>query len=205
MCEKKMGKKIRIFFVIVLTIFFVPGMIVAKDSKIQKKEEYSNARIKDYRIGAGDVLNINVWKEPELSLETARVRTDGKLTFPLLGDLQAAGLPPMVLKDKIEKGLKEFVEAPTVTVTLLSPESKKFYILGEVQNTGEYPILKNLTVMQAFALAGGFTEWASKKEILLFRNDDQKNITIKIDYRDIVKGDFSKNIPIRADDTVVVP
>lgn len=204
MYEKRIGKKIRIFLVIVLTIFFVPGIIVAKDSKIQKKEEYGT-RIKDYRIGAGDVLNINVWKEPELTLETARVRTDGKLTFPLLGDLQAAGLPPMALKDRIETGLKDFVETPTVTVTLLSPESKKFYILGEVRNTGEYPILKSLTVMQAFALAGGFTEWASKKEILLFRNDDEKNITIKIDYRDIVKGDFSKNIPIRADDTVVVP
>jgi polysaccharide biosynthesis/export protein len=190
-----LNKSSQIFSVFLLTFFLSSSLTLAED----------NALIKDYKIGAGDELNINVWKETDLNLESARVRIDGKVTFPLLGDLQAAGLTPMALKEKIEIELSKFVESPTVTVTLLNSGSQRFYILGEVATTGEYPIIKNLTVMQAFALAGGFTEWASKKEILLLRNENNKKITIKIDYRDIVKGDFSKNIPIQADDTIVVP
>ncbi len=188
----KSFKVLNIFF---LAFFLLSNISIAEDTPLKK----------EYRIGAGDELNINVWKETDLNLESARVRIDGKVTFPLLGDLQAAGLTPMALKEKIEVKLSKFVESPTVTVTLLNSGSQRFYILGEVATTGEYPIIKNLTVMQAFALAGGFTEWASKKEILLLRNENNKKVTIKIDYRDIVKGDFSKNIPIQADDTIVVP
>ncbi|MCK5312828.1 MAG: polysaccharide biosynthesis/export family protein [Desulfobacteraceae bacterium] len=190
-----LNKSLQIFSIFLLTLVLLSNISFAE----------GNTLIKKYRIGAGDELNINVWKEADLNLESARVRIDGKVTFPLLGDLQAAGLTPMELKDKIEIELSKFVESPTVTVTLLNSGSQRFYILGEVTSTGEYPILKNLTVMQAFALAGGFTEWASKKEILLFRNENNKKITIKIDYRDILKGDFSKNIPIQADDTLIVP
>ncbi len=190
-----LNKSFKIVNILFLT-FFSLSIISFADDKIL---------IKEYRIGAGDELNINVWKETDLNLESARVRIDGKVTFPLLGDLQAGGLTPMDLKEKIEIELSKFVESPTVTVTLLNSGSQRFYILGEVATTGEYPIIKNLTVMQAFALASGFTERASKKEILLLRNENNKKITIKIDYRDIVKGDFSKNIPIQADDTIVVP
>lgn len=158
-----------------------------------------------YLIGQGDVLRINVWKEPDLTIDAARVRLDGIITFPLLDDIKASGLTTMELKEIIQTKLGEFVEAPTVTVTLLDSASKKFYILGEIAKTGEYPILKNLTVMQAFALAGGFTEWASKKEILLFRYNKGVEEKIVINYKDIVKGDMSKNIPIKADDIIVVP
>jgi polysaccharide export outer membrane protein len=160
---------------------------------------------KKYIIGEGDVLSINVWKEPDLTLDAIRVRLDGKITFPLLDDIQASGFTTMELKAVIEEKLNEFVESPTVTVTLLDSASKKFYILGEIQNTGEYPILKNLTVMQGFALAGGFTEWASKKEILLFRYEKGAQKKIVINYKDIVSGNFSKNIPIKPDDIIVVP
>jgi len=158
-----------------------------------------------YQIGIGDILRINTWQEPDLSLEAAMVRTDGKITFPLLDDVQAQGSTTMELKTEIEKKLKEYVEAPNVTVTLANPVSQKFYILGEVMNTGEYPITKKLTVMQAFALAGGFTEWASKNKILLIRRGEGKEITITIKYNDILKGDFSKDIALKADDTIIVP
>jgi polysaccharide export outer membrane protein len=158
-----------------------------------------------YLIGEGDILSIRVWKEPDLTIDAARVRLDGKITFPLLDDIQASGLTTMELKDIIQKKLGEFVESPTVTVTLLDSASKKFYILGEIAKTGEYPILKSLSVMQAFALAGGFTEWASKKEILLFRYNKGVEEKIVINYKDIVKGDMSKNIPVKADDIIVVP
>jgi polysaccharide export outer membrane protein len=158
-----------------------------------------------YLIGEGDILRINVWKEPDLTIDAARVRLDGKITFPLLDDIKASGITTIELKGIIQEKLGEFVEAPTVTVTLLDSASKKFYILGEIAKTGEYPILKSLTVMQAFALAGGFTEWASKKEILLFRYNKGVEEKIVINYKDIVKGDMSKNIPIKADDIIVVP
>lgn len=158
-----------------------------------------------YEIGKGDVLEIHVWKEPDLSTETF-VRMDGMISLPLLNDVPAAGQTPMQLKEGVEKGLKEFVENPTVTVIVIEPTSQKFYILGEVARTGEYPLIKDLTVLQAFALAGGFTEWASKKEIILFRHEDGKEKIIRINYKDIVKGkDFSQNILIKADDTIIVP
>jgi polysaccharide export outer membrane protein len=84
--------------------------------------------------------------------------------------------------------------------------SKQFYILGEVVNTGQYPLAKHLTVLQAFALAGGFTEWASKKEIILLRNEDGKDKIYRINYKNIVKGqDFSQNLKLKADDTIIVP
>jgi polysaccharide export outer membrane protein len=159
----------------------------------------------DYRIGAGDVIRINVWKEPDLSLEASMVRIDGKITFPLLDDIHASGLTTMELKAVIEKQLSDYVEAPQVTVTLINPGSQKYYILGEVNSTGEYPLVKNLTIMQAFCIAKGFTEWASKKEIILFRREKEKERIIRVNYKDIVKGDFSNNIPIKADDTIIVP
>ncbi len=195
MFTNRLGKSLQSLSIFVLTLLLLSNISLAEDA----------TSIKEYSIGAGDELNINVWNESDLNLESARVRIDGKVTFPLLGDLQAAGLTTMALKEKIEIQLSKFIESPTVTVTLLNSASKMFYILGEVMETGEYPIIKSLTVMQAFALAGGFTEWASKKEILLFRKENGKDITIKIDYRNIVKGDFSKNILIQADDTIVVP
>ena len=121
-----------------------------------------------YRIGAGDVLEIMTWKEPDFSRDVM-VRLDGRISFPLLDDVPAAGLTPMELKQTLQEKAGEFIESPVVTVTVKNPASKKFYIIGEVGRTGEYPLIKDLTVLQAFALAGGFTEWASKKEILLLR------------------------------------
>lgn len=161
--------------------------------------------MEDYKIGAGDVFKIDVWKEPELSLEASVVRIDGKITFPLLDDIQAAGLTTMALKTVIEKRLSDFVEAPQVTVTLINPGSQRYYILGEVNSTGEYPIGKRLTILQAFAIAKGFTEWASKKEIILFRRENGQERIIRVNYKDITKGDFSNNVFIQADDTIIVP
>lgn len=160
----------------------------------------------NYQIGSGDVLEIVTWKEEDFTKDEVIVRVDGKITFPLLDDLQAAGLTPIQLKNNIEKNLTNFVDSPEVTVTVRNPGSQKFYILGEVMRTGEYPLIKNLTVLQAFALAGGFTEWASKKEIILFRRENGHEKTIRINYKDIVSDkDFSQNIQIKANDTIIVP
>ncbi|MFH2060886.1 MAG: polysaccharide biosynthesis/export family protein [Pseudomonadota bacterium] len=162
-------------------------------------------KTKLYKIGIGDILSITTWKEPELTVEAVMVRSDGKITFPLLDDVHAEGTTTMDLKQKIQEKLSDFVESPNVTVTLTNPVSRRFYILGEIKKTGEYELIKNLTVMQAFALAGGFTEWASKNKIILYRRNNIKDETIIIGYDDIIKGDFSKDIQLKPDDTIIVP
>ncbi len=187
------------FFKAFTMIMFVTGCFIMPSAAEEKTE------LTPYKIGIGDVLEITVWKEEDLSVEEAFVRRDGQVTFPLLDDIKADGLSTVELKNIIEKQLGEYIEEPNVTVTLIGAGSHKFYILGEIMNTGEYHLSKNLTVMQAFALAGGFTEWASKNKILLFRKENGKDITITIKYNDILKGDFSMDIPLQADDTIVVP
>ena len=159
----------------------------------------------DYKIGVGDILKINTWKEEDLTFEDVRVRSDGKITFPLLDDVQAAGRTTVELKNEIQEKLSEFVEAPTVTITLAAAVSQRYYILGEVQAVGEYPLYKKLTIVQAFALAKGFTEWASKDEIILFRRDSTEEKIIKIDYDDIEKGKLGQDILLQADDIIIVP
>ena len=170
------------------------------------QSDLSSAPPNAYIIGNGDVLEIVTWKEPDFSREEIIVRLDGNISFPLLGDVMAAGKTPTQLTKDIQTGLKAYIAEPHVTVTVRGATSKRFYILGEVVNTGEYPLTKDLTVLQAFALAGGFTEWASKKEIILFRRQGGEETVIRIDYKEIVKGkDFSQNVQIQADDTIVVP
>ena len=159
-----------------------------------------------YKIGSSDDLEIVTWKEPDFTRGEVLVRIDGKISFPLIGDVQASGRTPLQVKNEIEAGLKDFIASPTVTVTVRSPASQKFYILGEVTKTGEYILMKDLTVLQAFALAGGFTKWASKKEIILLRNEDGKEKIIRVNYKKIVQGkDFSQNIHIKVNDTIIVP
>jgi polysaccharide export outer membrane protein len=197
--------------ILVLSQLFVYPMARAEKSvpASQKETTQKGAAVTpdpgSYIIGPGDVLDIMVWKEDDLNREVM-VRLDGKITFPLLDDIVAAGRTPLQLKEIIQKKLAGFIESPFVTVSLKGSGSQKFYILGEVVHTGEYPLVKKLTVLQAFALAGGFTEWASKKEILLIREENGKKKTIRINYKEIASGkDLDKDIPIQANDTIVVP
>ena len=191
--------------ILLVSFNFAQGADTKKKAQPKRKSLTSGSDT-SYKIGAGDVLKIITWKEEDFSLETILVRIDGKITFPLLDDVQAAGLSPLQLKKDLEEKLKKYVAAPVVTVSVVNPNSKKFYILGEVVRTGEYQLLKNLTVLQAFALAGGFTEWASKKEIILLRKENGKDKIIRVNYKKIVKGeDFRQNVKLKADDTIIVP
>ena len=166
----------------------------------------SSSQAAAYKIGAGDILKIVTWKEGDFTLDEVLVRIDGKISFPLLNDVQAAGLTPLMLKDVIETGLKSYVANPVVTITVVKPDSQKFYVMGEVMKTGEYPLVKGLTVMQAFALAGGFTQWASKDEILLVRIEAGQRKVYKIDYKDMAKGkNLEQDLVLKADDTIIVP
>jgi polysaccharide export outer membrane protein len=134
-----------------------------------------------------------------------QVRRDGKITFPLLDDILALGKSTVALKQTIQTQLSKFVEAPMVTVTLVNAVSQRYYILGEVLEIGEYPLIKKLTVIQAFALAKGFTQWASKDRILLYRRNGTDLSVFRIDYKDIVKGQMNKDIFLQADDVIIVP
>ena len=192
-----MNRKVHIVISIIAVsiIFFASQICLAQDDSRNQ-----------YIIGSGDILEITTWKEADFSREEVLVRLDGMITFPLINDIQAQGRTPVQVKTDIESKLKEYLENPIVTVTVRVTASKKFYILGEVARTGEYSLVKNLTVLQAFALAGGFTEWASKKEIILLRKENNKEKIVRINYKDIIKGaDFSQNITLQPDDTIIVP
>jgi len=199
-------KRTAIFSICLLFSLTIVGHLLAAEKKTATQTWSAKDSAQDYQIGAGDILEITTWKEPDFSREEVLVRLDGKITFPLLNDVQAAGRTTLDLKGVIENGLKDYVASPVVTVNVRQPLSKRFYILGEVQRTGEYPLVKHLTVLQAFALAGGFTEWASKDEIILLRSEDGKEKIYRIDYKDITKGkDLSQNLKLQADDTIIVP
>ena len=201
-----MIRKAIIFSLLAFTLAFLTSLPVFADETADLANQEKDQEQGTYIIGAGDILEITTWKEEDFSMETITVRLDGMISFPLIDDIRAEGRTTMQIKAAIEERLKDFVNEPNVTVHLTAALSKKFYILGEVMQTGEYPLVKNYTVLQAFALAGGFTEWASKKEILLLRKVDGEDQILRINYKQIIKGkDFDQNIHIKADDTIIVP
>lgn len=159
----------------------------------------------NYVIGAEDVLDINVWKEPDVS-RTVPVRPDGKISLPLLNDVQAAGLKPTELAAQLTEKLKKFLTDPQVTVIVTTINSRRIYITGEVNRGGAYPMLPNMTVLQALAGAGGFTQFAKLKNIYVLRIEDGKQVKLPFNYRDVVKGNRAEqNIILKPGDTIVVP
>jgi len=197
-------KLVLLCMTVLLSLIIAGSVAFAQDKPVQTWSAKSQGST--YVIGAGDVLNISTWKEPELTRPEVLVRSDGRISFPLIGDIQAAGTTPVELTETIQKGLKDYVTNPVVTVTVTSPASQKIYVMGEVMRPGEYPLTKSLTVLQAFTLAGGFTQWASKDEIILMRKEGSKEKIYKINYKDIVKGrDIENNLMLQANDTIVVP
>ena len=136
---------------------------------------------------------------------TMSVRKDGKITLPLVDDVQAAGRTPMELKKVITREMSQYVESPSVTVIVQDQTSQQFYVIGEIAGTGAYPLTKDMTIIQGIALAGGFTEWADKDDILLLRNKDGERQRMHIDYHEIVSGEGKEqNIMLQADDTIIV-
>ncbi len=156
-----------------------------------------------YRIGKGDVLEIIVWKEAELTKEV-KVRRDGRISLPLIDDIMAQGKTPLDLKREIQKKLSRYITKPFVTV-MVKEENSKFYMIGEVKKVGEYDLTKDVTVLQAIAMAGGFTEWADKNNIILLRFDGQREKRFRISYKDVVSGKTpNKNYILKRDDTIIV-
>jgi polysaccharide export outer membrane protein len=158
----------------------------------------------DYVIGADDTLHITVWKEPDMSA-TLPVRPDGKISLPLLDDVQAAGMTPMQLGASIKEKLKKYIADPRVTVVVTAMNSQRIYVLGEVTHTGAMPLLPNMTVLQALSSAG-FTQFANVKAIYLLRMQDGQQTKTRFNYKDAIKGrDTQQNIVLKPGDTIVVP
>jgi polysaccharide biosynthesis/export protein len=163
-----------------------------------------SASAADYVIGPEDVLHVAVWKENDLTA-TLPVRPDGKISLPLLNDVQAAGLTPMQLADSLTDKLKKYVASPRVTVVVTSINSKRIFLVGEVGHTGATPMLPNMTVLQALSSAG-MTQFANTKKIYVMRVQNGKQIKMPVNYRKLVKGEMmDQNYLLQPGDTIVVP
>jgi polysaccharide biosynthesis/export protein len=157
-------------------------------------------------IGNDDVLAINVWKEPDVS-RSIPVRTDGKISLPLAGEIQAAGLTPLRLEREIASKLQNYISAPEVTVMVQQINSEKFNILGQVARPGSYSLTNSSTVLDAIAIAGGFRDFAKQKAIYVLRQSPTGGESrIPFNYKDVIKGKSpEQNIKLEPRDTIVVP
>jgi polysaccharide export outer membrane protein len=186
----------------------------AQDKKEEAKEAKSQATATaapsagedpTYKIGPQDVLKIDVWKEEQLT-RTVPVRPDGKITLPLLNDVQAVGLTPMELASTISDQLKKYINNPQVTVSVTEINSRRIYVTGEVAKAGTYALLPHMTVLQALSSSGGFTPFARVKNIYVLRTENGKQTKIPFNYKEAVKGkNPAQNIELLPGDVIVVP
>jgi len=157
-------------------------------------------------IGADDVLAVNVWKEPDIS-RSIPVRSDGKITLPLVGELQAGGQTPRQLEEEIAAKLQNYISEPEVTVMVQEIRSQRFNVLGQVAKPGSYLLSNSARVLDAIALAGGFRDFAKKKSIYVLRqNAEGGQSRLPFNYADVIKGkSLAQNVELKPHDTVIVP
>jgi polysaccharide export outer membrane protein len=174
----------------------------APDGQKPKGQGEVTAQDDQYIIGPEDVLLIYVWKEDHLT-KTLPVRIDGKISLPLVDDIQAAGLTPLQLKDALTIKLKAFFDNPTVTVTVMEANSYKVYVSGQVKQPGVHRIRSEITLIKLITLVGGFTEWADQKKILIITKEMGVEKRKTVNYKKIVEGE-EPDVPINRGDTVIV-
>jgi polysaccharide export outer membrane protein len=155
-------------------------------------------------IGPSDVLTVTVWKEPSLS-GNLLVRPDGMISMSLLGDVQASGMTPLQLANQIAAKLKKYIQDPNVSVVLTQINSKKVFLLGEVQKRGPVDMTPGMTVLQAIASAGGLTDFANTKKIYILRDEAGNHQKIPVRYKEALKGNSELNLVLKSGDTIVVP
>ena len=180
---------------------FAP-LAAAKDD--DKKTAKPSVLLNDeYKVGPGDKLRIEVYKDPQLS-QSVQVRPDGKITLPLVGDMEATGRTPIELRDTITKSLRDYVNNPTVTVIVVEALASQVFVMGEVNHPGTMQLHGPTTILQALAMAGGFKEFANTKDVKVLRPNGSGIDTIKFNYKDVLNGD-AKPFYLRSGDTVIVP
>src|SRR5262245_11642644 len=184
----------------------VAASVFASDGKDADKKKPATAlsQVNDeYRVGPGDKLRIEVYKDQQLS-QSVQVRPDGKITLPLIGDMEATGQTPMELRDKIAASLKDYVNNPTVTVIVVEAIASQVFVMGEVTHPGTMQLHGPTTILQALAMAGGFKEFANTKEVKVLRPTSSGVETLRFNYKDVLNGD-TKPFYLRSGDTVIVP
>jgi polysaccharide biosynthesis/export protein len=179
---------------------------VGANAAVQPVTSTEKAHDENFIIGNDDVLAISVWKEPELT-KAVPVRSDGKISLPLVGEMQAAGRSPRQLELDITAKLKDFITTPEVTVMVQQVNSRKYNVLGEVTKPGSYPLVSSITIMDAIAAAGGFRDFAKKTGVYVLRKKpDGSEDRLKFNYKDFIKGKASgQNIKLEPNDTIIVP
>ncbi len=161
-------------------------------------------RVDEFVLGVEDKLSVSVWKEPDLTKVVA-IRPDGKITFPLVGDVQAAGRAPRQLTDDLTKLLGRFIKEPVVTVVVEEINNFKVFVLGEVTTQGVLNLRRRTRLLEAIALAGGLSKFADKSDVLLLRFEDGKETRTRIDYRKVVSGERPElNVYLKPGDTIIV-
>jgi len=156
-----------------------------------------------YIIGPEDVLNIYVWREESLS-KTIPVRMDGKISLPLVDDVLASGLTPLQLKEILVTKLKNFIDNPNISVTVMEANSFKVYVSGQIKNPGVFKLRSETSFLQLMTMTGGFTDWADQKNILVIRKEKGKDVRITANYKKIIEGEAS-DFAIKREDTVIIP
>ena len=165
-----------------------------------------NTEARPYKIGPGDVLEVNVWKEPEASVLTAVVRPDGMISLPLIKEVKASGQTPTSLQDAIAQRLSKLIKDADVTVVVKEMRSEKVYVLGSVKKEGPIAIQSPLTVLEAIAEAGGLTDYAKRNKIYILRQEDSGQKRVAFDYTMVIKGEHvEQNIMLQRGDTIIVP
>ena len=201
-----MASKLIIFLALMVsTSPCLPGQGNGKSTS-ETETNTAEARLSSpYVIQPNDVLEVFVWKEPELTRKVF-VRPDGRISFPLVQDMPAAGISPSDLKARIEERLKDYMDSPNVTIIVEAIQSYKIYVTGKVKKPGSMMVEKPVTVLQAIPLAGGFEEYANDSEITIIRHNGTENILLNFNYKDVIKGRKpEQNIVLRSGDVVVVP
>ncbi len=194
----------RLVFIALLTVCTVGAWSQTKSTESPAPAK-SATDYPTYVIGPEDMINVSVWKEPDFS-STVPVRPDGMLSLPLLGDVMASGKTPTELAKDLTVRLKKYIDDPRVTVVVTAINSKRIYILGEVNHPGAMNMSPNMTVLQAISAAGGPTAYANTKKISILRTEQGKQTRYPFNYKEVIRGnDQGQNIVLKSGDTIVVP
>jgi polysaccharide export outer membrane protein len=183
----------------VAATLFLPRGLAAADPPVRPDP---SPIVGEYKLGAGDKLRIEVWKDAQVS-QSVQIRPDGKITLPLVGDIDATNRTPIELRDQITTALREYMTNPVVSVIVVEAVSAQVFVTGEVAKSGPVPIHGPLNVVQAIAMAGGFNEWANKKDVRILRAGPTGMQTIQFNYQEAINGN-GKPLYLRAGDTIVV-
>jgi polysaccharide biosynthesis/export protein len=202
MSRKKIASDLIIISILISTAVFFTVDICGAEEPPSIQSDSGDAT---YLIGANDILNIFVWKEADLTQEIT-VMSDGRIAFPMIGEIMAKGQTVTGLRETIKEKLKNFVSNPEVTVMVKESRSRIIYMIGKVNHPGPYNLLTDMTVLQALSTAGGFADWAETKYVMIVRRENGNEVMYRFNYNEFIAGkDLTQNINLKPNDTIVIP